>query len=68
MTTKPASFRTGIVLFQGIDLLDVAAPFEILNWMAKPCQQIAEAVQRDIQYFPLPPVQAVLAKAERCQM
>lgn len=28
-------FTTGIPVYQGVDLIDIAAPYEIFNWMVE---------------------------------
>ena len=33
MSAQPKEFLIGIPIYEGVDLLDVAAPFEIFNWM-----------------------------------
>ncbi|MBV9957236.1 MAG: DJ-1/PfpI family protein [Acidobacteria bacterium] len=33
MTQEGGTFQIGIAIYEGVDLLDVAAPYEVFNWM-----------------------------------
>ena len=34
-SVEKAEYNIGIVGYEGVDLLDVAAPYEMFNWMAQ---------------------------------
>jgi transcriptional regulator GlxA family with amidase domain len=46
--SAPPSFNIGIVVYDGVDMLDIAAPFEVFGWMAS---HVTKTLAVNVQYI-----------------